>query len=112
MLALYDEASTSVHPNHHVLCDLAKWLAPVYCRCSDGAAAPLENFPRKDVERKRDMCSRQIRILVRWVPQLGYSTENVNMFWYFVPSGLLFSSLDRFKRVRLSNRSLLMGQLF
>ena len=67
MLALHDEASALVHPNHHVLCDLAKWLAPVYCRCSDGAAAPLENFPRKDVERKRDMCSRQIRILVRWV---------------------------------------------
>ena len=41
----------------------------VYCRCRNGAAAPLEDFPRKDVERKRDMCGRQIRILVRRISQ-------------------------------------------
>ena len=69
MLALYDEASSLLHPNHHVLCDLAKWLVPVYCR---KGAVPLDDFPRSDVERKQNMCSRQIRILVRWIPLRTY----------------------------------------
>merc|ERR1712066_251177 len=67
MLALYDEASSLLHPNHHVLCDLAKWLVPVYCR---NGAVPLDDFPRSDVERKQNMCSRQIRILEHVSPGL------------------------------------------
>ncbi len=83
MLALHDEASKLVHPNHHVLCDLAKWIAPIYCRfptpcfhfkmvtmnslsyvCNcRGRGQTIEDFSREDLERKRDMCRRQADVL-------------------------------------------------
>ena len=58
-------AETLVQPSHAVICELTKWLAPVFCRAR---GAELSSFPAEHLQLKRRLCEDQIAVMDRVAP--------------------------------------------
>ncbi len=65
-LSLRSEASLYLHPRHEVMCDIARWSLPIMCRAA-GRMTP-EEWPREEVERKREMAREYLAALDKVAP--------------------------------------------
>ena len=58
-LELYQEASTLVHPNHQIICEISKWLLPIFCRSRGKITS---DFPRDQLNLKRKLALNQVKV--------------------------------------------------
>ena len=64
-LDLLNDAIKVLHPHHEIICDIAKWLVPIYCR-----GKLLHEFPLEDLILKRQLCLYQLEVLDKVNPGL------------------------------------------
>ena len=58
-LELYEEASKIVHPHHEIICQISKWLLPIFCR---ERGKTTQDFPIDRLNLKRKLALEQIKV--------------------------------------------------
>ena len=75
-LALEEEVSRVVHPQHEVRCELAKWLVPILARAP---GTPTTAFPEHQVRLKLNLA--QALLAVLQIVEPGYSKSRVKALY-------------------------------
>ena len=75
-LALEEEVSRVVHPQHEVRCELAKWLVPILARAP---GTPTTAFPEKQVRLKLNLA--QALLAVLQIVEPGYSKSRAKALY-------------------------------
>ena len=66
--AIYLKAITVVHPQHEIICEIAKWLLPIFCR---GPGLTVSHFSEEDFDLKHKLCLNYLRVVDKIKPGLN-----------------------------------------
>ena len=81
-LEIYHEALQVVHPQHEIMCEIAKWLVPIFCRTVPGSIT-LNDYPQEDVILKKKLCQNYLNVIKKVKPglsrMLGNSKQNIKI---------------------------------
>ena len=69
-LEIYHEALQVVHPQHEIMCEIAKWLVPIMCRTVPGAIT-LNDYPEHDITLKKNLCFNYLNVMKKVKPGLS-----------------------------------------
>ena len=93
-LALEEEVSRVVHPQHEVRCELAKWLVPILARAP---GTPTTAFPEHQVRLKLNLA--QALLAVLQIVEPGYSKSKAKALYEVSETklhlGMQLSTTDR-----------------
>ena len=95
-LELYDKAAQKLHPNNEVMCEIRKWLIPIFCRAP---GKKFEDFSLSDLRLKQTMCINQIGVFEKIFP--GLSKERGTSFQFFRSRITLLYLICRKNHVRI-----------
>ena len=74
-LEVYQEALQVVHPQHEIMCEIAKWLVPIMCRTVPGTIT-LNDYPEDDIALKRNLCLHYLNVMKKVKPGLSRMLGN------------------------------------
>ena len=66
--AIYLKAIKVVHPQHEIICEIAKWLLPIFCR---GPGLTVSHFSEEDFDLKHKLCLNYLRVVDKIKPGLN-----------------------------------------
>ena len=69
-LEIYHEALQVVHPQHEIMCEIAKWLVPIFCRTVPGSIT-LNDYPGHEIVLKKELCHNYLNVLKKVKPGLS-----------------------------------------
>ena len=69
-LEIYHEAAQLVHPQHEIICEIAKWLVPIFCRTVPGRIT-LNDYPLEDVILKKKLCDSYLNVMKQIKPGMN-----------------------------------------
>ena len=67
-IAIYLKAIKVVHPQHEIICEIAKWLLPIFCR---GPGLTVSHFSEEDFDLKHKLCLNYLRVVDKIKPGLN-----------------------------------------
>ena len=67
-IAIYLKAIKVVHPQHEIICEIAKWLLPIFCR---GPGLTVSHFSEEDFDLKHKLCLNYLRVVDNIKPGLN-----------------------------------------
>ena len=67
-VAIYLKAIKVVHPQHEIICEIAKWLLPIFCR---GPGLTVSHFSEEDFDLKHKLCLNYLRVVDKIKPGLN-----------------------------------------
>ena len=74
-LEVYQEALQVVHPQHEIMCEIAKWLVPIMCRTVPGTIT-LNDYPEDDITLKKNLCLHYLNVTKKVKPGLSRMLGN------------------------------------
>ena len=67
-IAIYLKAIKVVHPQHEIICEIAKWLLPIFCR---GPGLTVSQFSEEDFDLKHKLCLNYLRVVDKIKPGMN-----------------------------------------
>ena len=95
-LALFHDAIKLLHPQHDIICEISRWMIPIFCRGIGGE--PLRDFPVEDMALKQKLCIYHLNVLKRVNPGISKMT-GIFLLHYIQ---LYYASVNRILHVYLS----------